>query len=250
MSIRLFGWRSCFIIISFVVFIAAVLIRNVYEDPDVIVNIGQQSDSNNNIELEPIGSEVVPNNLEFIDIPINDSKKQSVFDKIHSFFTYLLKPIIGNRNTDNDTDDLAAVSTIWKQGSIAIVQRFKSMYTYMVENKAFSSIDFAKYSRQYKSIFTTCPKLLLLCITYFFINLISYSYFFWLPFYLTTQLNYDSELAADLSMIFDFGGFLGIILTSLTTEFFPASKSHGSTRTSYCRWMGMVHCNIHINDLI
>jgi sugar phosphate permease len=48
--------------------------------------------------------------------------------------------------------------------------------------------------------------------SYFFIKLVRYALLFWLPYYLATAKGYTTEKAANVSIAFDAGGVLGVVL--------------------------------------
>eukprot|EP01066_Platyproteum_vivax_P011055 Platyproteum_vivax@DN5002_c0_g1_i1.p1 len=58
----------------------------------------------------------------------------------------------------------------------------------------------------------TLPGISSLGIGYFCIKLVRYTMMFWLPFYISTQLDYSDSHAGYLATFFDFGGILGSIL--------------------------------------
>lgn len=48
--------------------------------------------------------------------------------------------------------------------------------------------------------------------SYFFVKLVRYALLFWLPYYLATAEGYTTEKAANVSIAFDAGGILGVVL--------------------------------------
>jgi len=48
--------------------------------------------------------------------------------------------------------------------------------------------------------------------SYFFIKLVRYALLFWLPYYLATAKGYTTEKAANVSIAFDAGGILGVVV--------------------------------------
>jgi sugar phosphate permease len=55
-------------------------------------------------------------------------------------------------------------------------------------------------------------------VSYFAIKLIRYSLLFWLPYYLTDSLAYPPDRAGYLSLAFEVGGILGVVLIGLVTH--------------------------------
>jgi OPA family glycerol-3-phosphate transporter-like MFS transporter 1/2 len=48
--------------------------------------------------------------------------------------------------------------------------------------------------------------------SYFFIKLVRYALLFWLPYYLATARGYSTQTAANVSIAFDAGGIVGVVL--------------------------------------
>jgi sugar phosphate permease len=71
----------------------------------------------------------------------------------------------------------------------------------------------------------TSPALWLYGISYFFIKLIRYALLFWLPFYLSTVQDYSTEKAANVSLAFDAGGMLGVIVIGRLADDFRRGKA-------------------------
>ncbi|CAL8099558.1 unnamed protein product [Calicophoron daubneyi] len=59
----------------------------------------------------------------------------------------------------------------------------------------------------------------------FFCKLVSYTFLFWLPHYISEAGNLDPFVSAQLSTIFDFGGIIGAILAGFIMDQFSASAS-------------------------
>ena len=55
-------------------------------------------------------------------------------------------------------------------------------------------------------------------ISYFFIKLIRYTFLFWLPYYLTTEVGFDDETAGYLAISFEAGGAVGAIAIGLASD--------------------------------
>ncbi|XP_060592082.1 glucose-6-phosphate exchanger SLC37A2-like isoform X2 [Ruditapes philippinarum] len=53
----------------------------------------------------------------------------------------------------------------------------------------------------------------------FFAKLVSYTFLFWLPKYISYKTSYDAEVAGDLSTLFDVGGIVGGITAGLISDF-------------------------------
>ncbi|XP_053408144.1 glucose-6-phosphate exchanger SLC37A2-like isoform X1 [Mercenaria mercenaria] len=53
----------------------------------------------------------------------------------------------------------------------------------------------------------------------FFAKLVSYTFLFWLPKYISYKTSYDAEVAGDLSTLFDVGGIVGGIIAGLVSDF-------------------------------
>lgn len=53
----------------------------------------------------------------------------------------------------------------------------------------------------------------------FFAKLVSYTFLFWLPKYISYKTSYDAEVAGDLSTLFDVGGIMGGIVAGLISDF-------------------------------
>ncbi|XP_069115641.1 glucose-6-phosphate exchanger SLC37A2-like isoform X4 [Argopecten irradians] len=59
----------------------------------------------------------------------------------------------------------------------------------------------------------------------FFAKLVSYTFLFWLPKYISSKSNIDAEKAADLSTFFDVGGIFGGITAGLISDYTGARAS-------------------------
>ncbi|KAL4228961.1 hypothetical protein ACF0H5_012001 [Mactra antiquata] len=53
----------------------------------------------------------------------------------------------------------------------------------------------------------------------FFAKLVSYTFLFWLPKYISAKTSYDAEVAGDLSTLFDVGGILGGIIAGVVSDY-------------------------------
>lgn len=49
-------------------------------------------------------------------------------------------------------------------------------------------------------------------LSYTFLKLVNFSFFFWLPYYLTSAYGWDEKSADEVSMFYDFGGIIGKIV--------------------------------------
>lgn len=54
--------------------------------------------------------------------------------------------------------------------------------------------------------------------SYFFIKFIRYALLFWLPYYLSTTLGYDGDLAANVASAFEAGGVVGVIVIGVSSD--------------------------------
>lgn len=52
----------------------------------------------------------------------------------------------------------------------------------------------------------------------FFAKLVSYTFLYWLPFYIKSSTNLNAALSGDLSTVFDVGGILGAILAGVASD--------------------------------
>jgi sugar phosphate permease len=73
------------------------------------------------------------------------------------------------------------------------------------------------------------PTLWLFGASYFFIKLVRYALLFWLPYYLATAQGYSTATAAKVSMAFDGGGILGVILIGRL-----ADRARRLSRPAWC----------------
>ncbi|ESN93720.1 hypothetical protein HELRODRAFT_186070 [Helobdella robusta] len=53
----------------------------------------------------------------------------------------------------------------------------------------------------------------------FFAKLVSYTFLFWLPYYISKTGNYDPTQAADMSALFDVGGILGGVVAGIVSDY-------------------------------
>ncbi|XP_058805839.1 glucose-6-phosphate exchanger SLC37A2 isoform X2 [Phymastichus coffea] len=53
----------------------------------------------------------------------------------------------------------------------------------------------------------------------FFAKLVSYTFLFWLPLYISSSTTYNPTLSADLSTLFDVGGIIGAIIAGVLSDF-------------------------------
>ncbi|XP_044017680.1 glucose-6-phosphate exchanger SLC37A2 isoform X2 [Aphidius gifuensis] len=53
----------------------------------------------------------------------------------------------------------------------------------------------------------------------FFAKLVSYTFLYWLPLYITSATTYNAALSADLSTLFDVGGIIGAIAAGLLSDY-------------------------------
>jgi sugar phosphate permease len=60
--------------------------------------------------------------------------------------------------------------------------------------------------------------------SYFFIKLVRYALLFWLPYYLSTAQGYSTSKAANVSVAFDAGGIVGVILIGRLADRTPLSR--------------------------
>lgn len=79
---------------------------------------------------------------------------------------------------------------------------------------------------------TLCPLLLQYSLAYACLKLVNYSFFFWLPFYLSNNFGWKEAEADRLSVWYDVGGILGecrtrlcilfrhLLITAIQFEFF------------------------------
>jgi sugar phosphate permease len=65
--------------------------------------------------------------------------------------------------------------------------------------------------------------------SYFFIKLVRYALLFWLPYYLATAQGYSTATAANVSIAFDAGGILGVILIGRLTD-----RARHLSRPAWC----------------
>ncbi|XP_046548238.1 LOW QUALITY PROTEIN: glucose-6-phosphate exchanger SLC37A2-like [Haliotis rubra] len=59
----------------------------------------------------------------------------------------------------------------------------------------------------------------------FFAKLVSYTFLFWLPKYISAKTSYSAQTSADLSALFDVGGIVGGILAGVISDFTGARAS-------------------------
>eukprot|EP01053_Blabericola_migrator_P004252 Blabericola_migrator_1__4251@NODE_22_length_22262_cov_139_742014_g19_i0_p6_GENE_NODE_22_length_22262_cov_139_742014_g19_i0NODE_22_length_22262_cov_139_742014_g19_i0_p6_ORF_typecomplete_len456_score47_59MFS_1/PF07690_16/8e44MFS_1/PF07690_16/0_04MFS_3/PF05977_13/1_2e09MFS_3/PF05977_13/3_1e05MFS_4/PF06779_14/8_8e14MFS_4/PF06779_14/1_5Sugar_tr/PF00083_24/3_3e12MFS_1_like/PF12832_7/0_13MFS_1_like/PF12832_7/9e07OATP/PF03137_20/3_5e05PUCC/PF03209_15/0_00098PUCC/PF03209_15/5_4e02Nuc_H_symport/PF03825_16 len=57
-------------------------------------------------------------------------------------------------------------------------------------------------------------------LAYCFVKCVRYSLLFWLPYYLTTELHYDADIAGYASIVFDIGGIFGGIMSGQLADRF------------------------------
>ncbi|KAL5019747.1 hypothetical protein ScPMuIL_002639 [Solemya velum] len=87
------------------------------------------------------------------------------------------------------------------------------------------------------------PGVLEFSLCLFFAKLVSYTFLFWLPKYITTQTSYDAEKAADLSTLFDVGGIIGAIVAGVVSD-------HTGARATTCMVMLMAAApSLYLYDL-
>lgn len=63
------------------------------------------------------------------------------------------------------------------------------------------------------------PGVLEFSVCLFFAKLVSYTFLFWLPKYISFKTDYDAEVAGDLSTLFDVGGIVGGIIAGVVSDY-------------------------------
>ncbi|KAK0076039.1 hypothetical protein PV325_005965, partial [Microctonus aethiopoides] len=63
------------------------------------------------------------------------------------------------------------------------------------------------------------PGVLEFSFSLFFSKLVSYTFLYWLPLYISSSTSYDAALSADLSTLFDVGGIAGAIAAGILSDY-------------------------------
>eukprot|EP01054_Gregarina_sp_Poly1_P007169 Gregarina_sp_Poly_1__7168@NODE_392_length_8959_cov_63_078835_g321_i0_p2_GENE_NODE_392_length_8959_cov_63_078835_g321_i0NODE_392_length_8959_cov_63_078835_g321_i0_p2_ORF_typecomplete_len474_score39_79MFS_1/PF07690_16/1_6e44MFS_1/PF07690_16/6MFS_3/PF05977_13/1_8e09MFS_3/PF05977_13/7_6e06MFS_4/PF06779_14/1_2e11MFS_4/PF06779_14/9_4e02Sugar_tr/PF00083_24/5_5e06Sugar_tr/PF00083_24/0_18Nuc_H_symport/PF03825_16/5_4e02Nuc_H_symport/PF03825_16/0_0032Nuc_H_symport/PF03825_16/5_8e03BT1/PF03092_16/77BT1/PF03 len=73
-------------------------------------------------------------------------------------------------------------------------------------------------------VLLTVPDIKPVGVAYFCVKCVRYSLLFWLPYYLTTELHYESAVAGYASIVFDVGGIFGGIMCGQLADRFLAGR--------------------------
>ncbi|KAK3101050.1 hypothetical protein FSP39_000582 [Pinctada imbricata] len=117
--------------------------------------------------------------------------------------------IVNEDNKDSDKEPL--LRSEQSLGSLAHTTEYGTSYPSPTTSKKEKPISFFGALQ--------IPGVIEFSLCLFFAKLVSYTFLFWLPKYISAKTSYDAEKSADISTVFDVGGIFGGIAAGLLSDY-------------------------------